>query len=112
MSGQSPSRRLRTKTSEFTEFFRGTGLGSSQARQEPSVNLEVPSDTDANSKKKITRIQLFARSRKKSNQSTASSPFVSSRESLEFGELASRPASSDRSVRFLLIYSLFGQCAQ
>ena len=42
------------------------------------------------------RLHPFARSRKKSNQSTASSPFMSSRESLEFGELTSQPASSDR----------------
>ncbi|KAF8809602.1 hypothetical protein BYT27DRAFT_7187356 [Phlegmacium glaucopus] len=100
MSGQSPSRRLRTKTSEFTEFFRGAGHGSSQARQaqkEPSVNLEVPSsDTETSTKKKITRIQLFGRSRKKSNQSTASSPFLSSRESSDVGEPLNRAASSDR----------------
>lgn len=100
MSGNSPSRRLRTKTSEFTDFLRGAGHGSSQARQtqkEPSINLEVPSsDTEASSKKRVTRIQLFGRSRKKSNQSTASSPFVSSRPSSDFGELLIRATSSDR----------------
>jgi len=103
MSGHSPSRRLRTRTSEFTEFFRGAAHGSSQAQKaqkaqkEPSVNLEVPSsDTEASTKKKITRIQLFGRTRKKSNQSTASSPFVSSRESSDFGEALNRAASSDR----------------
>ena len=91
MSGPSPSHRSKS--------LRGTSLRSGQeACQEPSVNLEVPNDTEVNSKKKIsTTVQLFARLRKKSNQSTVSSPFVSSRESLEFnGELASRPASSDR----------------
>ena len=71
MSGQSPSRRLRT-IQKTMEFFRGVGHGSSQGRQpqkEPSVNLEVPSSDpeSSSSKKKITRIQLFGRSRKKSN---------------------------------------------
>ena len=90
MAGDSPSRRLRTKTSDFTGFFRG-------APKEPSANLEVPSsDTETSSKKRVTRIQLFGRSRKKSNQSTASSPFVPSRDSSDFGELLVRAASSDR----------------
>ena len=97
MAGSSPSRRLRAKTSDFTGFFRGAGHSSGQTQKEPSVNLEVPSsDTEASPKKKVTRIQLFGRSRKKSNQSTASSPFVSSRGSADFGELLVRAASSDR----------------
>ena len=99
MAGDSPSRRLRAKTSDFTGFFRGAGHSSNQTQKEPSVNLEVPSsDTEASSssKKRVTRIQLFGRSRKKSNQSTASSPFVSSRDSSDFGELLVRAASSDR----------------
>lgn len=94
MSSNSPSRRTRTKTSEFTDFFRGAGHNQSQ--KEPSVNLEVPSsDTEANSKKRV-KLPLFGRSRKKSNQSTASSPFVSSRGSSEYGELSTRANSSDR----------------
>ena len=98
MAGSSPSRRLRAKTSDFTGFFRGASShNSSQTQKEPSVNLEVPSsDTEASPKKKVTRIHLFGRSRKKSNQSTASSPFVSSRDSADFGELLVRAASSDR----------------
>lgn len=96
MAGDSPSRRIRAKTSDFTGFFRGAGHNSSQTQREPSVNLEVPSsDTEASLKKRVTRIQLFGRSRKKSNQSTASSPFVSSRDSSDFGEIV-RAASSDR----------------
>ena len=93
MAGNSPSRRLRTKTSDFTGLFRGAG----QTQKEPSANLEVPSsDTEASPRKRVTRIHLFGRSRKKSNQSTASSPFVSSRDSSDFGELLVRAASSDQ----------------
>ncbi|KDR77310.1 hypothetical protein GALMADRAFT_225426 [Galerina marginata CBS 339.88] len=103
MSGLSPSRRLRTKTSDLTDFFRGAGHSSSHARQQDaaSVNLEVPSGDEAGqtTKKKITRIPLFGRSRKKSNQSTASSPFTTSslaRDSADIGEQSSRAASTDR----------------
>lgn len=97
MAGDSPSRRIRAKTSDFAGFFRGAGHSSSQTQKEPSVNLEVPSsDTEASSKKRGTRIQIFGRSRKKSNQSTASSPLVSARDSADFGELSLRAASSDR----------------
>ena len=95
MSGNSPSRRIRAKTSEFTDLFRGAGHGAEKPK-EPSVNLEVPSsDTEASAKKRV-KIQLFGRSRKKSNQSTTSTPFVSSRDSSDFGELSTRAASSDR----------------
>jgi hypothetical protein len=97
MAGDSSSRRIRTKTSDFTGFFRGAGHSSNQTQKEPSVNLEVPSsDTEPSSKKRVTRIQFFGRSRKKSNQSTASSPIVTSRDSSDFGELLVRAASSDR----------------
>ncbi|KAF5325333.1 hypothetical protein D9619_009588 [Psilocybe cf. subviscida] len=57
--------------------------------------LEVPLSGDESTsptKKKITRIPLFGRSRKKSNQSASSSPFVSScigRESSERGDQSS-----------------------
>ena len=96
MTGNSPSPRVRAKTSDFTGFFRGAGHSSSQIQKETSVNLEVPSsDTEASSKKRVTRIHIFGRSRKKSNQSTASSPFVPARDSADFGELV-RAASSDR----------------
>jgi hypothetical protein len=97
MASESPRRRA--KTSDFSGFFRGAGHSSSQTQKEPSVNLEVPSsDTEASSKKRVTRIHLFGRSRKKSNQSTKSSPFVSTRasDSADFGELSVRAASSDR----------------
>jgi hypothetical protein len=92
MSGNSPSRRIRTKTSEFTDFFRGAG----QIQKEPTVNLEIPSSDTESTVKKRGKIQLFGRSRKKSNQSVPSSPFVSSRHSSDFGELSIRGASSDR----------------
>ncbi|KAF8153206.1 hypothetical protein B0H34DRAFT_800434 [Crassisporium funariophilum] len=112
MSGLSPARRLRTKTSDLTDFFRGAGH-SNQARQVQkdttapvqSMNLEVPSSSElegdgvAQTKKKITRIPLFGRSRKKSNQSTASSPFASTslvRDSSDIGEAPSRTTSTDR----------------
>ena len=101
MSTHSPSRRIRTKTTELSDFFRGTAPPSS-AQKEPSssLHLEVPSsDTDVNSKKRV-KIQLFGRSRKKSNQSTASSPVSSSRDSSEFGTLGEpsirTASSSDR----------------
>ena len=98
MAGDSPRRRA--KTSDFAGFFRGAGHSSSQTQKEPSDNLEVPSsDTEASSKKRVTsRIHIFGRSRKKSNQSTASSPFVSTRasDSADFGESSVRSASSDR----------------
>ena len=99
MAGGSPSRRLHAKFSDFffTGFFRDAGHSSSQTQKEPSVNLEVPSsDTEASSKKRVTRIQLFGRLRKKLNQSTASSPFVASRDSANFGGLLTGAASSDR----------------
>jgi len=104
MSGLSPTRRLRTKTSDLTEFFRGNGNSSNQPRQPQkdvttSTNLEVPSGDEAASvKKKITRIPLFGRSRKKSNQSSSSSPFASFvRDSSDLGgpSGASRPPSAD-----------------
>ncbi|KIM41585.1 hypothetical protein M413DRAFT_27901 [Hebeloma cylindrosporum] len=104
MSGLPPARRLRTKTSDLTDFFRGSGNSSTQPRQTQkdittSMNLEVPScDETASVKKKITRIPLFGRSRKRSNQSSSSSPFTSYvRESSDLGEssTASRAPSTD-----------------
>ena len=104
MSGLSPTRRLRTKTSDLTDFFRGNGNPPNQPRQPQkdattSMNLEVPSgDETASVKKRITRIPLFGRSRKKSNQSSSSSPFASFvRDSSDLGEpsSASRAPSAD-----------------
>ena len=86
MSGHPASRRLRTKTSEFAEFLRG---GSSQARQAQRVNFEAPGDTEATTKKKVTRIPLFGRGRNRI-------PFVSSPESSDIGELLNRAGSSNR----------------
>lgn len=130
MSSASPSRGLRAKTSDLTDFFRGGGHSSLQARHShndistttrSSMALEVPSSCDEGAvpmttKKKITRIPLFGRSRKKSNQSATSSPFAASgggRYSSEGGELesasASRGPSTDRCV--LLFFAdtfLFG----
>ena len=96
-ASDSPSRRLRKKISDFF-FFRGAGHSSRQT-QKPSGNLEVPSrDTEASPKKRVTRFQLFGMPvlRKKLNQPTALSPFVSSRDMSDFGELSVRAASSDR----------------
>ena len=108
MSNLSPARRLRTKTSDLTDFFRGAGHSSNQARHQDvmlstsSATLEVPSgDEEGGTRKKITRIPLFGRSRKKSNQSATSSPYVSStavRESSDIGEQSSRGPSPDRFV--------------
>ena len=116
MSGLSPARRLRTKTSDLTDFFRGNGNPSNQPRQSQkdvatSMNLEVPSgDETASVKKKITRIPLFGRSRKKSNQSSSSSPFASFvRDSSDLGEpsSASRAPSADtRCVGFFFFLSI------
>ena len=84
--------------------------GDSPSRRQRAKTLEVPSsDTEASSKKRFTRIQLFGRSRKKSNQSTASSPFVPSRDSSDFGELLVRAASSDRwASQFFIPVLVFG----
>ena len=95
-ASDSPSRRLRKKISDF--FFRGAGHSSRQT-QKPSGNLEVPSsDTEASPQKRVTRIQLFGMpvSGGKLNQPTASSPFVSSRDTSDFGDLLVRAASSDQ----------------
>ncbi|KAF9559796.1 hypothetical protein CPC08DRAFT_763108 [Agrocybe pediades] len=79
MSSLSPNptpSRLRTKTSDLTDFFRNTGPSSyplPHKESSTSAALDVPSG-DESSKKKITRIPLFGRARKKSNQSTNSSP--------------------------------------
>jgi hypothetical protein len=131
MSSASPSRGLLAKTSDLTDFFRGGGHTSLQARHSnndistttrSSMALEVPSSCDEGAvaavptKKKITRIPLFGRSRKKSNQSATSSPFASSgggRYSSEGGELemssASRGPSTDRCVlTFFADTFLFG----
>ncbi|KAH9474794.1 hypothetical protein JR316_0013259 [Psilocybe cubensis] len=101
MSSASPNR-LRTKTSDLTDFFRGAGNSVAQPRSSQSqkdlssTHLEVPSGDEA-SKKKTTRIPLFGRSRKKSTQSTASSPFASTsgvRESTDTGVHLGRASSS------------------
>jgi len=123
MSGLSPSRRLRTKTSDLTDFFRGSTISSPQlqpTQKDPttSTHLEVPSGGEATSiKEKITRIPLFGRSRKKSNHSSSSGPFTSStthkRDSSDLGELSktSRIASTEtRCVGLLLcLISILGR---
>ncbi|KJA25329.1 hypothetical protein HYPSUDRAFT_199855 [Hypholoma sublateritium FD-334 SS-4] len=106
-STTSPSRGLRAKTSDF---IRGVGY-SVHGRQSQtdlstlsatSMTLGVPSTSgDEGTKKKITRIPLFGRSRKKSNQSSSSSPYASTgtvRYSTEAGESSStsRDPSTDR----------------
>ncbi|KAJ3496799.1 hypothetical protein NLJ89_g10435 [Agrocybe chaxingu] len=106
MSGLSPARRLVSKTSDITDFFRGHSSNQAQNDASTSNNptLEVPhSDSEAvMGKKKITRIPLFGRSRKKSNQSAASSPFTASlneRESADLGGQSSRAPSTSTDRR-------------
>ncbi|KAF9054165.1 hypothetical protein BJ165DRAFT_689506 [Panaeolus papilionaceus] len=111
MSGISAPRRLRTKTSDLADFFRSTGPSSSSSQQKapktidnsvstPSMMLEVPSQTDdPSSKKKITRIPLFGRSRKKSTHSASERPDVTAstsivRDSADVAYQSSRPTSS------------------
>jgi len=118
MSSLSPARHLQTKTSDLTEFFGGNGNFSNQPRRSrkdatTSKNLEVPFDDEtASIKKKITRIPLFGRSRKKSNQSTSSSPFGTFVcDSSDLGEpsSASRALSADTRCAgfFFPFHSLF-----
>ena len=96
MAEDSPSHRLHATTSDFTGFFQGASHSLSQTQREPSVNLEVLStDTEASLRKRVTRIQLFGSSRKKSNQSPMSSAVVSPHDS---SELLVWADSSDRWV--------------
>ncbi|KAF9530595.1 hypothetical protein CPB83DRAFT_892559 [Crepidotus variabilis] len=106
MSGHTPAQRLRTKTSDITDFFRGGGQSSTQSRRDSTgpTSLEVPpSDNEGGTgKKKITRIPLFGRTRKISTASTSSSPYTSTsnvRPSSETAALSSRAPSSDRERR-------------
>lgn len=102
MSGQTSTQRLRTKTSDLTDFFRSNGQSSSQSRGDsmPQSSLEVPQSDDGGAgKKKITRIPLFGRTRKVSTTSTTSSPYASTniiRPSSETTDLSSRAPSADR----------------
>lgn len=107
MAGVSPARRLRTKTSDITDFFR-VGHSATQLRPvqndlstSSSMTLEVPSADEGSglTKKRTTRIPFLGRTRKKSNQSAASSPYASTgaRDSMDVGELpSSREPSIDR----------------
>lgn len=91
----SPARRLRTKTSDITDFFRGNGHGSHQSRQvqpgDPQIQvpaplLEVPAaaqekEISTSPKKRSTRIPFLGRTRKKSTQSVTAPTLPSTPES-------------------------------
>ncbi|PPQ69055.1 hypothetical protein CVT24_000098 [Panaeolus cyanescens] len=108
MSGISAPRRLRTKTSDLAEFFRGGSSSSQQSKSPrvidnsvstPSMMLEVPGQVDDNSsKKKITRIPLFGRSRKKSTHSASERPFAAASTSLvrESTDVTAQSSQSSR----------------
>lgn len=106
MAGVSPARRLRTKTSDITDFFRvghhsATRPVQNDLSTSSSMTLEVPSADESTglTKKRTTRIPFLGRTRKKSNQSAASSPYASmgARDSTDVGELpSSREPSIDR----------------
>ena len=72
MSGLSPVRRLRTKTSDISDFFRGSS--SHPQRQSPSTDLlqqTLPQQVNEPStpqKAKRSRIPFLGRSKKKSSQ--------------------------------------------
>lgn len=104
MSASTPSR-IRSKTSDFTDFFRSNHTAghsrspandlSTQSQMTAHSALDVPSnstnyDSDATSRKKSTRLPFLGRQRKKSNPYASDS----ARESTEVG-LSSRTASTD-----------------
>ncbi|EAU84061.2 hypothetical protein CC1G_06923 [Coprinopsis cinerea okayama7 len=100
MSGLTPSR-IRSKTSELTDFFRaGHGHTRSPAndlstQSQASTNtLDVSTSTgpDGLAKKKSTRIPFLGRPRKKSNPYASDS----ARESSDVGEQTRGTASTDR----------------
>ncbi|TFK31730.1 hypothetical protein BDQ12DRAFT_671642 [Crucibulum laeve] len=106
----SPAQRIRTKTSDLTDFFRGGH--NSHPRQVQSdteghtlstPKLEVPADNEGAgvTRKRTTRIPFLGRTRKKSNQSTASSPFAtSSGTERESSEQGNRSTSAERAHAF------------
>ncbi|KAL0946190.1 hypothetical protein HGRIS_012451 [Hohenbuehelia grisea] len=95
MAGLSPARRLRTKTTEFSDFFRGSSHNS-RAQAFPSANdaprdkhsglrsasnatLEVPhneASTSSTSKKFSSKLPFLGRTRKKSNVEEAATNTV------------------------------------
>ncbi|KAF5323115.1 hypothetical protein D9611_009233 [Ephemerocybe angulata] len=102
MSGLSP-RRIRSRTSDITEFFRTSHSSSSTRHPDNDVSthsqlstytLDVPStssQTPSLLKKKSSRIPFLGRSRKKSNPSGSDADALSARESTDVGELSSGP---------------------
>ncbi|KAF9463279.1 hypothetical protein BDZ94DRAFT_1259560 [Collybia nuda] len=91
MSGVSPSRRLRSKTSDITEFFRSSTSHGHQSRQtanDGQLQIPVPlpplpdtlqaNEASAGLKKMSTRIPFLGRSRKKSTHSASGAPLPSS----------------------------------
>ena len=89
--------RPRTMASDISKLFRG--VSSAPHKAEKSVETVSPMEGDkaAPTKKRITRIPLFGRTRKKSNHSSSSSPYASTniRASTDVGEMYSRPPSPD-----------------
>lgn len=83
MSSHSPSR-LRTKTSDFADFFRSSTAHSRNIQNDPQITvpqplLDVPQSSDSPTKsKRTTKIPFLGRTRKKSTQSTKSGGPVAS----------------------------------
>ncbi|KAJ3927666.1 MAG: hypothetical protein NXY57DRAFT_596660 [Lentinula lateritia] len=80
MSGSTPTKRLQLKTSDLTDFFRGSSSGPSSTPSTGSSSeppLPVPEDNRLSSssaspsKKRSSRIPFIGRSRKKSIHSDA-----------------------------------------
>ncbi|KAJ7291145.1 hypothetical protein C8J57DRAFT_1458096 [Mycena rebaudengoi] len=91
MANPSPGQRLRTTTSDITEFFR-TGNTRSRAADPDVPGISSPellSEPESPVKKRSSRIPFLGRSRKKSTQSDASTSASSTRAS------GSRQSDSD-----------------
>jgi hypothetical protein len=77
MSGLSPVRRLRTKTSDISDFFRGSSSHHTQRQSPSSIDLlqqTLPQQVNEQSsppKAKRSRIPFLGRSKKKSNPPTS-----------------------------------------
>lgn len=102
MSGLSSNQqsRPRTMASDISKLFRSVSSSPQKGEKETEAptSSETPTDKAGSTKKKITRIPLFGRTRKKSNHSSSSSPYASTsliRGSTDIGEMSSRPPSSE-----------------
>ncbi|KIK63782.1 hypothetical protein GYMLUDRAFT_71900 [Collybiopsis luxurians FD-317 M1] len=86
MSATTPSKKLQLRTSDLTDFFRGSSSGpSSTSNSLPSSTvLEINTSSSSPSKKRSTRIPFIGRPRKKSTQSdvAVTSDIIESRSSV------------------------------